>query len=115
MAMAKMEALRVGCDDAWLVQNGVVTEGTSKNAGIILGGSLITHQLGSDILLDITRSAILDCAKQMNLHVEERAFSVSGAQSASEAFITSSMNFAVPVVEIDGVVIGSGAPGPVVS
>lgn len=114
-SMAKMEARRVGCDDAWLVQNGMVTEGTSNNAGIILGGSLITHQLGSDILPGVTRAAILNCARQMNLQVEERAFSVSEAQSASEAFITSSMNFAMPVVEIDGAVIGSGTPGPVVS
>lgn len=113
-SMAKMEAQRADCDDAWLVQDGMITEGTSNNAGIILDGALITRQLGTEILPGITRAVMLKCAAQMDLQIEQRPFSVTEALAASEAFITSSMNFVMPVVEIDGALIGNGTPGPVV-
>ena len=112
-SMGKMMAKAAGCDDAWMVENGAVTEGTSNNAYIVKNGKIITRQLSNDILHGITRAAVLRFAKEAQMEVEERAFTVLEVQDADEAFFTSASAFVMPVVEIDGVVIGSGAPGSV--
>lgn len=110
-SMAKMIAKKAGCDDAWLVEDGLVTEGSSNNAYIVKGGKIITHELGNDILHGITRAAVLRFAREAQMEIEERAFSVSEAQQADEAFVTSASAFVMPVVELDGRAIGSGKPG----
>jgi D-alanine transaminase len=112
-SMGKMMAKAAGCDDAWLVEDGAVTEGTSNNAYIVKGGKIITRNLSNDILHGITRAAVLRFAREAQMEVEERAFTIEEAQSADEAFITSATMFVTPVVEIDGVAIGSGKPGQV--
>lgn len=111
-SMAKQAALEAGADDAWLVEDGTITEGTSNNAWIVTrDGALVTRQLGEDILHGITRAAVLRCARDEGLRIEERAFSVSEAQAASEAFSTSASTLVMPVVRIDGHDIGNGRPG----
>ena len=112
-SMGKMMAKAAGCDDAWMVEDGAVTEGTSNNAYIVKGNTIITRQLSNDILHGITRAAVLRFAKEAQMTVEERAFTIDEAQEADEAFITSGSTFVMPVVEIDGTAIGTGTPGPV--
>jgi D-alanine transaminase len=113
-SMAKMEAKAAGVDDAWMVEDGYVTEGTSNNAYIVTQDqTLVTRQLSNDILHGITRAAVLRLANERNLTIEERPFSVAEAQGAVEAFSTSATNFVMPVVEIDGVAVGEGVPGPI--
>ena len=112
-SLAKMEAKARRCDDAWMVEDGLVTEGTSNNAYIVKGGTIITRQLSSDILHGITRAAVLRFARETQMTVEERSFSVDEALAADEAFITSASAFVMPVVEIDGKQLGDGTPGKV--
>ena len=112
-SMGKMMAKKAGCDDAWMVEDGAVTEGTSNNAYIVKGNRIITRQLSHDILHGITRAAVLRFAQEAQMEVEERPFTIAEAQAADEAFITSASTFVMPVVEIDGVKVGSGAPGTV--
>lgn len=112
-SMGKMMAKAAGCDDAWMVQDGEVTEGTSNNAYIVKGNTIITRHLGTEILHGITRAAVLRFAREAQMTVEERAFTIEEAQAADEAFVTSASSFVMPVVEIDGAAVGSGAPGPV--
>ena len=112
-SMGKMMAKAAGADDAWLVEDGKVTEGTSNNAYIVKGGKIITRELSNDILHGITRAAVLRFAREAQMEVEERPFTIEEAQSADEAFITSASTFVMPVVEIDGVPLGNGKPGPV--
>lgn len=112
-SMAKMEAKARGCDDAWMVKDGLVTEGTSNNAYIVKDGTIITRALSNDILHGITRAAVLRLASEAQMGVEERSFTVEEAQAADEAFVTSASAFVMPVVEIDGAAIGTGTPGPV--
>ncbi|WP_163848552.1 D-amino-acid transaminase [Pseudooceanicola aestuarii] len=112
-SMGKMMAKAAGVDDAWMVEDGVVTEGTSNNAYIVKGGKIITRALSNEILHGITRAAVLRFAQEAQMEVEERNFSIAEAQEADEAFITSASTFVMPVVEVDGTSIGSGAPGPV--
>ena len=112
-SMGKMMAKAAGCDDAWMVEDGAVTEGTSNNAYIVKGGKIITRHLSNDILHGITRAAVLRFAREAQMEVEERAFTEAEAQDADEAFFTSASAFVMPVVELDGAAIGTGAPGPV--
>lgn len=112
-SMGKMMAKAAGADDAWMVEDGLVTEGTSNNAYIVKGGKIITRALSNDILHGITRAAVLRFAKEAQMDVEERSFSIDEAKEADEAFTTSASAFVMPVVEIDGVQMGDGAPGPV--
>ena len=112
-SMGKMMAKAAGADDAWMVEDGFVTEGTSNNAYIVKGGKIITRQLSTDILHGITRAAILRFAREAQMVVEERSFSIEEAQNADEAFFTSASAFVMPVVEIDGAQLADGKPGPV--
>ena len=96
-----------------MVEEGVVTEGTSNNACIVRDGRIITRDLSEKILHGITRKAVLAFAREAQMKVEERPFTVEEAKEADEAFITSASTFVMPVIEIDGARIGDGKPGPV--
>ena len=111
-SMGKMMAKKAGADDAWMVEDGFVTEGTSNNAYIVKGNKIITRQLSNDILHGITRAAVLRFAREAQMDVEERSFTIDEAKEADEAFVTSASTFVMPVVEIDGETIGEGTPGP---
>ena len=111
--LAKQQAAAAGAQEAWMVEDGFVTEGGSSSAFIITrSGALVTRPLSHDILPGITRKAVMRLAAEQKLDVEERRFTLPEAHSAAEAFITSASSFVMPVVEIDGKRIGSGAPGP---
>lgn len=112
-ALAKRTARAAGADDAWLVRDGYVTEGTSSNAYILKNGKIRTRCPGDDILSGVTRSALLRLAAETGILCEERAFTVQEARDADEAFLTSAGTFVMPVVEIDGHPVGTGTPGPV--
>ena len=112
-SMGKMLAKKAGCDDAWMVEDGLVTEGTSNNAYIVKGNRIVTRDLSNDILHGITRAAVLRFAREAQMEVEERPFTLDEARAADEAFITSASTFVMPVVEIDGQAVGAGKPGPV--
>ena len=113
-SMTKMVAKAEGKDDAWLVQDGFVTEGTSSNAYIVTKeGKIITRNLSTSLLHGITRSSVLKLAAEMSMEVEERAFSIEEAQQAAEAFVTAATSFVCPVIEIDNVELSNGTAGPV--
>ncbi|ABA81059.1 D-amino-acid transaminase [Rhodobacter sphaeroides] len=110
--MAKMEAKARGADDAWLVEDGFVTEGSAATSHIVTAeGVLVTRDLSHALLPGITRASVLELAAAHGVRVEERAFTPDEARAAREAFITSATNFVVPVVAIDGATVGDGKPG----
>ena len=112
--MAKQAALDAGVHDAWLTQDGKVTEGSSNNVYIVSdAGNIVTRRLGNEILHGVTRAAVLKLSQQAQIEVEERAFTLEEAYAAREAFVTSASIFVLPVVEIDGRPIGDGEPGPI--
>lgn len=113
-AMTKMLAKAAGKDDAWMVEDGYVTEGTSNNAYIVTTeGTIVTRHLTNSILHGITRASVLKLAGELDMKIEERPFSIDEAKQAREAFFTSATAFVTPVVEIDEQKIGDGTPGPV--
>ncbi len=113
-SLMKAEAKALGADDAWLVRDGLITEGTSQNAHILTAdGTLITHPLDSEILHGITQASVLELASRGDVKVETRRFTVEEAKGATEAMVTSASAFVLPVTRIDGVQIGDGRCGPV--
>jgi len=115
--LAKQSAREAGAYEAWFydeAQN--ITEGASTNAWIVTSaGVLVTRDTQANILRGVTRAALVQIAKAMQMRVEQRAFSIDEAKQAREAFISSASGGAVPVVAIDGVTIGSGKRGPIVT
>jgi D-alanine transaminase len=112
-SMCKMAAKKAGKDDAWLIEDGFVTEGTSNNAWIVTAeGVIVTRNLSNAILHGITRAAVIALAEEAQIRVEERPFTLAEAGAAAEAFITAASAFVTPVVEIDGRPVGDGRPGP---
>ena len=108
-SMMKNEAIARGADDAWMERNGWITEGSAQNAHIITHeGVLVTHPLNREILHGITRASVLPLVAQ---RIEERPFSVHEAEQAAEAFVSSASGFVMPVVQINGHIIGNGQPG----
>jgi D-alanine transaminase len=114
-SMAKTEATEKGFDDAWMLREGYVTEGSSSNAWIIKGKIIMTRQSDNLILSGITRDAIFKCAKDLGYEVVTKNITLQDAQSASEAFITSATAFVMPVVKINASQIGDGRPGKFVT
>lgn len=113
-SIVKNQAHDAGADDAWMVLDGEITEGSSNNAYIVTeDGTIVTRDLSTDILHGITRKSVLQCAAELQLKVEERPFTVAEAKAATEAFSTSATSFVNPVIEIDGSTIGTGKPGPI--
>jgi len=113
-ALGKQEAYEKGAQEAWMVEHGFVTEGTSSNAYIVKDGKVITRHLSNEILAGCTRRALMRLAQEECVEIVERKFTVEEALAADEAFLTSASQFVMPIVEIDGHRIGGGQPGPVV-
>jgi len=111
--LAKQAAAESGAGEAWMIQDGKVTEGGSSSAFILTQDDVIvTRQNGSEILPGCTRKAVVKLAEERQLRVEERPFSIDEALKAKEAFITSASTFVQAVVSIDGKQVANGKPGP---
>ena len=111
--LAKQAAAAAGAGEAWMIEDGKVTEGGSSSCFILTQDDVIvTRQNGSEILPGCTRKAVVALAEERQLRVEERAFSIEEALAAKEAFVTSATVFVQGVVTIDGKKVGNGKPGP---
>ena len=110
-SIAKTEAINKGADDAWMVRNGHVMEGSSNNAWIIKGKNIYTREADNQILKGITRQAVIEVAKQLKYKVTAKQFTVMEAENADEAFITSATAFVTGVVKINDKKISGGKPG----
>ncbi len=104
--MVKQRALDAGVNDAIFVANGVVTEGTSSNVGIVSTGMLVTHPADERILHGVTRGKVLALAQQHGIPVREEKFSPADLLKADEVFMMSSVTELVPVVEVNGQPVG---------
>lgn len=111
--LAKQAAAEAGVFEAWMVEDGHVTEGGSSSAFIISkDGGIVTRPLSHAILPGITRQSVMRLAAEAGLKVEERLFTLDEAHDAAEAFLTSASSFVTPVVQIDDRPVGNGKPGP---
>ncbi len=111
--LLRQEALDQGCGEAILIKNGYVTEGAASNLFAVIDGELITPPKSNDILAGITRDVILELADANGIASREDIIALEGLQNASEIWVTSSTREIVPVIELDGVKVSDGKPGPV--
>ncbi|MFE8873806.1 D-amino-acid transaminase [Acetobacter persici] len=112
--LAKHAASQAGVAEAWMMRDDVITEGASSTAYIVTQqGDLVTRALSHETLPGITRQTLLRIAQDLNLRIVERPFTRQEVLEAREVFYTSASTIAIPVVEMDGVPVGSTKPGPV--
>lgn len=115
-ALASDEARQSGFDEALLLTSaGRLAEASSSNVFLVLGSELVTPSGTEDILLGITRSAVLQLAPELGLRATERPVHRSELFGADEVFLCGTGVQISPVVGVDGRSIGTGAPGPVAS
>ena len=111
--LAKQAARKAGAAEAFMVEDGFVTEGASSTAFIVTkADEIVTRPLSNALLPGCTRQAILALARERGMKLVERAFTVEEAFGAAECFFTSATAFVMPVVALDGRTIGEGRPGP---
>lgn len=108
---AKNLAQKAGADEAFMVENGKVNEGSSSSAFIIKDKTLVTKPLSNEILSGIRRKNILVFAKELGLKIDERAFSMSEVYQADEVFISAATLLILPVVRVDTQLINGGKIG----
>jgi branched-chain amino acid aminotransferase len=112
--LAKIEANNAGCEEAIMLNaEGFVAECTGDNIFIVKDGHLLTPPLSAGALYGITRQVVMDLAAQSGLKVGEPNLTRYDLFNADECFLTGTGAEVVPVVKIDGRVVGTGKPGPV--
>jgi branched-chain amino acid aminotransferase len=112
--LAKIEANNAGCEEAIMLNaEGFVAECTGDNLFIIKGGQLFTPPLYAGPLYGITRAVVIEISREGGLTVVETNLTRYDLFNADECFLTGTGAELIPVVKIDGRVIGSGRPGPV--
>lgn len=111
--LAKQEAREKGAYEAWYVDSdGFITEGASSNAWIVTkDGRAVTRSVDRGVLAGITRAVLVEVMGALQIRLEERPFTPAEAREAAEAFVTSASQIVMPVVAIDGQVVGNGQPG----
>ncbi len=112
--LAKIEANNGGCEEAVMLNSeGFVAECTGDNLFILKGRQLLTPPLSAGALYGITRGVVMDLARESGLSVAEPNLTRYDLFNADECFLTGTGAELIPVVKIDGRVIGEGKPGPV--
>lgn len=111
--LAKIEANIAGCEEAVMLNSeGFVAECTGDNIFIIKGNRLLTPPLSAGALYGITRGTVMDLAAEAGMAVAEVNLTRYDLFNADECFLTGTGAELIPVVKIDGRVIGTGKPGP---
>jgi len=112
--LAKIEANNSGCEEAIMLNaEGFVSECTGDNVFIIKEGTLQTPPLSAGALYGITRRVVMEIAAESGLEVSEPNLTRYDLFNADECFLTGTGAELVPIVKVDGRVIGAGKPGPV--
>ena len=112
--LAKIEANNAGVEEAVMLNaEGFVAECTGDNLFIVKNGALFTPPLSAGALYGITRQTVIELAEAAGLKVSEPNLTRYDLFNADECFLTGTGAEIVPVVKIDGRVIGTGKPGPV--
>ena len=110
--LAKIEAINAGYEEAiMLSHSGYVTECTGENIFVVKGRQLLTPPPYIGVLRGITRQTVMELGHAQRLGVREELLTRHDLFNADEVFLTGTAAEIVPVVKIDGRVIGSGKPG----
>lgn len=112
--LARIEANNAGVEEAIMLNTaGFVAECTGDNVFIVHKGRLMTPPLSAGALYGITRNTVIECARELGIPTAEPDLTRYDIYIADEMFLTGTAAEMVPVVKVDGRVIGDGRPGPV--
>lgn len=109
--LMKQQATEAGANEAIIVRDGEVLEGSSTSVFIVRGGVLITPPNSHRILPGTTRDAALSLATDV-MPVEVRGIAIEELRAADEVWISAATRDVLPVTRVDGAPIGAGCPGP---
>jgi D-alanine transaminase len=109
--IAKEKAKKAGAFEAIFYKDDGVTEGSSSNVFIVKDNKLLTHPADNKILNGITRGLVLEMARENNIQYAEEVFTVNNLFDADEVFLTGTTTEIMPVIKVDGKIIGDGLPG----
>jgi D-alanine transaminase len=110
--LLKQEAIDTGATEAVLIREGFAVEGAASNLFALIDGTLVTPPKGRELLPGVTRDLVLELALEHGVAAAERSISFAELKKAPEIWLTSSTREIMPVVELDGAVVGNGSPGP---
>lgn len=110
--LLRQQAVDRGCVEAILIRDGHAVEGAASNLFALVDGVLVTPPKSHELLPGITRDLVLELAVQHGIRAQERKITLRELQSATEVWMTSSTREIMPVIELDGIKVGAGAPGP---
>lgn len=111
--LASQEAREQGVEEAIFVRDGVITEGAHTNVCAVIEGGLVTHPATNHILAGITRGLVLGLCAELDIACREEPIRAEALGTATELMILGTTTEIMPVVEVDGQMVGDGRPGPV--
>jgi len=112
-SMMKQLAQDAGAQEALLIRDNYLTEGSASNAYAVIDGVIFTAPKDEKVLPGITRDLIIELAAKADMPLHERAISESALRNADEIWISSSTKEVVPITLLDGEIVGTGKPGPI--
>jgi len=111
--LLRQEAVDAGVAETLLVRDGYLTEGSVTSVFVVLDGRPITPPLSTDVLPGVTRDLVIELMANSATPVIETPVSEARLRLASEIWVTSTTRDIVPIIELDGLPVGDGKPGPV--
>lgn len=112
-SLAKQAATEAGAQEAVFIKDGYAIEGSSSNFMAVLDGEIRTYPSCNYILSGITRNVVLDVARKLGYKVREEGILTTALGRCTEMWVTSTTQEVMPIVSLDGQVVGDGRPGPV--
>ena len=109
--LLKQEAIDAGTAEAVLIRDGYAVEGAASNLFALIDGTLVTPPKGRELLPGVTRDLVLELALENGVAAVERPIAFTELKAAQEIWLTSSTREIMPVIELDGAPVGTGAPG----
>lgn len=110
--LLRMESERRGSQEAILVRNGHLAEGSSSAVFIVLGDELVTPPASRERLPSITRLVVGDVLRKLGITLVEREVPIAELGRAKEIWVASALREVMPVTRLDGKTVGEGRPGP---
>jgi D-alanine transaminase len=111
--LANQQAHDVGAFEALFVRDGVLIEGSHSNLFAVLDGTLVTYPACNYILAGITRTLILDIARELNIPTVEAPIYVEQLDEIDELFLSGTTTEVMPVSQLNGKPVGDGSRGPI--
>jgi len=112
-SLLRQQAQDAGAQEAILIRDGYMTEGSASNSYAVLDGVIYTAPKDEKVLPGITRDVVLELARSAGVSYREQAVSAEQLKQADEIWISSSTRELLPVTTLDDMPVGSGKPGPV--